>query len=123
VVVAQDDVGLLRERTKAAWVRLAHDVARVYPARIVREVPAATERLPARALGTAGGGRIATDPADEDGLRTREPVFQFELALPAEAALRVAGERAYVRFDHGGEALAWRAGRAARRIFLRQLGV
>jgi putative peptide zinc metalloprotease protein len=123
VVVPQADVALLRERPGAAWVRLAHDVGTVLPARIVREVPAGMDRLPTRALGTAGGGPFVVDPEDPDGLRTRERVFQFDLSLPEDAVLRVAGERVHVRFDHGGEPLIWRTGRAVRRLFLRQLGV
>ena len=123
VVVPQEDVALLRERTEATWVRLAHDLGTVLPARITRQVPAATDRLPTRALGTAGGGRLAVDPMDPDGLRTIERTFQFDLALPEDAAIRVAGERVYVRFDHGAEPLAQRAYRALRRLFLRQLGV
>jgi putative peptide zinc metalloprotease protein len=123
VVVSQEDVALLREHTEAAWVRLAHDLGTVLPARITRQVPAATDRLPTRALGTAGGGRFAVDPMDPDGLRTIERIFQFDLALPEDAPILVAGERVYVRFDHGAEPLAHRGYRALRRLFLRQLGV
>ncbi len=123
VVVSQEEVALLRERAEAAWVRLAHDIGTVLPARISREVPAATDRLPTRALGTAGGGRFAVDPADPDGLRTTERIFQFDLSLPEDAAIPVAGGRVYVRFDHGAEPLAQRGYRALRRLFLRQLGV
>jgi len=123
VVVPQDDVGLLRERTRAAWVRLAHDPGTVLPARIAREVPAGTHRLPTRALATEGGGPFAVDPADPDGLRTRERVFQFDLALPAEARIEGVGERVHVRFDHGAEPLGHRAWRALRRLLLRRLDV
>jgi putative peptide zinc metalloprotease protein len=123
VVVPQEDVALLREHAEAAWVRLAHDLGTVLPARISREVPAATDRLPTRALGTAGGGRFAVDPTDPDGLRTTQRIFQFDLSLPEDAAIRVAGQRVYVRFDHGAEPLAERGYRALRRLFLRQLGV
>jgi putative peptide zinc metalloprotease protein len=122
VVVTHERVGALREGTEAAWVRLAHDPGRVLPARIIREVPAATDRLPAQALGSAAGGPFVVDPGDPEGLRTLEPVFQFDLALP-DGAMRAAGERVHVRFDHGTEPLAGRAYRALRRLFLRQLGV
>ncbi len=123
VVVRQEDVALLRERTAAAWIRLEHDVKTVLPARISREVPAASGRLPTASLGTAGGGPFAVDPSDPEGLRTLEPTFQFDLALPEKTALRAAGERVYARFDHGAEPLAQRAYRGLRRLFLRQLGV
>ena len=123
VAIAQEDVGLLRERTSAAWVRLAHDVGTVHPARIVREVPAATNRLPTLALGTRGGGSFELDPDDPDGLSTTVPFFQFDLALPDEARIAGVGERVHVRFDHGTEPLGHRAHRALRRLFLRRLGV
>ena len=122
VVVSQDDVAVVRERTDAAWVRLAHDLSQVLPARVVRQVPAATDRLPTRALGTSAGGPFAVDPMDPDGLRTLERVFQFDLELPP-GRVRAAGERVYVRFDHGAEPIGQRGYRALRRLFLRQLGV
>ena len=122
VVVRQEDVALLRERTLGASVRLAHDLGRVLPGRIARQVPAATDRLPTRALGSAGGGPFAVDPLDPDGLRTLERVFQFELALP-EGTIPVAGERVYVRFEHGAEPIGQRGYRALRRLLLSRLGV
>ena len=123
VVVPQQDVALLRERTVAAWVRLEHDVGTVLPARIARQVPAATDQLPTRALGTAGGGPFAVDPMDPEGLRTLERIFQFDLSLPEDATIHAAGERVHVRFDHGAEPVAQRTYRAFRRLFLTQLGV
>jgi len=123
VVVRQDAVALLRERTDAAWLRVAHDPGTVLPARITREVPAASDHLPTPALGTAGGGPFAVDPSDPSGTQTLETVFQFELALPATADLRAAGQRVHARFDHGAEPLGLRAYRSLRRVFLRQLGV
>ncbi len=122
VVVSQEDAGRLRERTRAVTVRLAHDPAQVLPARIERQVPGARDRLPSPALGTAGGGPFAVDPSDPEGLRTLESVFQFDLALPAGAAV-AAGERVYARFDHGAEPIGPRAWRSLRRLLLRQLGV
>jgi len=122
VVVSQDDVGLLRERTRSVEVRLAHDLSRVLPAQVAREVPAASDRLPTRALGTAGGGPFAVDPADPEGLRTLESVFQFDLTLPPGSSV-AAGERVYARFEHGAEPVGPRGLRVLRRLLLRQLGV
>jgi putative peptide zinc metalloprotease protein len=122
VLVPQEDVALLRERTEAAWIRLAHDLGTVIPARVTREVPAITDRLPTAALGTAGGGPFAVDRTDPDGLRTLERYFQLELALP-DGVFRVPGERVHVRFDHGAEPMGPRVWRAVRRVFLSQLGV
>ncbi len=122
VVVTQDEIGLLRERTDAAWVRVAHDLGRVWRAEVAREVTAATDRLPTPALGTAGGGPFAVDPVDPDGVRALESVFQFDLALPP-GAIVAAGERVHVRFDHGFEPAAPRVWRRLRLLLQRQIGV
>jgi putative peptide zinc metalloprotease protein len=123
VVVPQSQASLVRERTEAVDVRLSPRVGQVLPARIQREVPAATGRLPSRALGTSGGGRLPVDPADADGLRTLEPFFQLDLALPRDADVGEIGGRVYVRFDHGSEPMALRTYRSLRRLFLRRIGV
>ena len=123
VVVSQQDVALLRDRTVAVWIRLEHDVGTVLPARITRQVPAGTGRLPTAALGTAGGGPFAVDPMDPEGLRTLERTFQFDLALPENTVIRAAGERVHVRFDHCAEPVGQRVYRGIRRVLLRQLGV
>lgn len=123
VVVAQRDIGRLRERINEVRVRMAHDLGTVFSASIVRQVPAATDLLPTPVLGTRGGGPFAIDPMDADGLHTLEPVFEFDLALPRDAPIEAVGERVYVRFDHGAEPLARRIYDSLRRAFLGRLGV
>jgi putative peptide zinc metalloprotease protein len=86
-------------------------------------VPAATERLPSRALGTAGGGEWAVDSSDPEGLRTLAPVFELDLALPETSESGAIGEAVYVRFDHGFEPLALRAYRGLRRLLLTYRGL
>jgi len=122
VVVPQDDASLVRERTRAVEVRLASAPERALKATLRREVPAGSDRLPTPALGARGGGPFAVDPADEEGLRTDEKVFQFDVALPDGVATREIGTRVHVRFDHGWEPLSGRLGRAVRRLFLRRVG-
>jgi putative peptide zinc metalloprotease protein len=123
VVVPQSDIAQVRDRTEAVEVRLSGRVGRALPASISRQVPAPTDRLPSRALGTAGGGRIPVAADDPDGLRTRETVFQLDVALPQENAVSEIGGRVYVRFDHGSEALGVQGYRALRRLFLRRIRV
>ena len=123
VAVTQNDINLVRERTRAVKVRLAGNIEHVVPAIIRREVPAATDQLPSRALGTAAGGRIAVDPLDENGLTALEKVFQFELALAEATSTGYFGQRVYVRFDHGSEPLASQWQRSLRQLFLERLGV
>jgi putative peptide zinc metalloprotease protein len=123
VVVPQADVGLVRRDTKSVTVRLANDVATTLPATILREVPAASDRLPSAALGSAGGGKFQVDPQDEQGTRTLDPIFQFDLSLPPDTEIGNAGGRVYVRFDHGTEPLAQQWYRSLRQLFLRQFTI
>ena len=118
VAVTQENVGLIRERTNAVWVRLAENSNEIVKANVSRAVPAAMDRLPSPVLGTAGGGPVPVDPADSDGVRTLDSVFHIELEIPT-AVPRIGG-RAYVRFDHGAEPLAWQTYRRVRQLFLRQ---
>jgi putative peptide zinc metalloprotease protein len=123
VVLSEADVELVRDRTKAVQIRLARHIAKVQTAQIARMVPAATERLPSRALGSAGGGKWAIDTSDPEGLRTLVPVFELDLALPESSEAGAIGETVYVRFDHGMEPLAMRAYRGLRRLLLSRLSV
>ena len=123
VVVPQADVGLVRRDTESVEVRLADDVATALPASILREVPAASDRLPSAALSAVGGGQFQVDPQDEQGTRTLDPIFQFDLSLPPDAEIGNAGGRVYVRFDHGTEPLARQWYRSLRQLFLRQFTI
>ena len=122
-VVTQDDIGLVRDLTQSVQIRLVDNIKVFYDAHIVREVPAAINTLPSPALGYMGGGLIPVDPSSSEGDKAYEPVFQVDLKFPAEANARNLGERVYVRFDLGSEALAWQWFRLARQLFLRQFSV
>jgi putative peptide zinc metalloprotease protein len=93
------------------------------PARLAREIPAATDRLPFRALGSGGGGRIGVDSRDRSGLHALERVFQFELALPGSALAYRPGTRVHVRFRHPDEPLAHQWYRDLRQLFLARFQV
>lgn len=123
VVVSQADIGLVRRRTEGVEVKLAGEPADTFPAVVRREVPAADDRLPSAALGTAGGGSIPVDPSDPKGLKALQPVFEFELALTADVRVPHKGARAFVRFDHGAEPLFKRWYRQGRQLFLRRFDV
>ena len=122
-VVTQDDIGLVRERTESVQVRLAERIEEPYTARVLREVPAANDELPSPALGLAGGGTIPVDPSKEKAGKAFEPVFQIELSIPDAIDPRYIGERVYIRFNHGGEPLAWQWYRLGRQLFLRKFSV
>jgi putative peptide zinc metalloprotease protein len=116
-VVGQDDIGLLESRLRGVHVRLADNLDQTQHAELTRLTPAGDFSLPSAALGTAGGGNVAVAPGDADGRRTLARVFRVELTLdtPAERL----GGRAFVRFDHGSEALALRGLRRLRQLLLR----
>ncbi len=129
-LVRQADVDLVRADTHGVALRTVERVARLVPARIVREVPSASDALPSLALTVEGGGAIAVDPKslNPDGSgnlepRAMEPVFQFDLELAAAPEFRGLGHRAYLRIEHSAETLAPRAWRALRRLFLRSFAV
>jgi len=121
-IVSQDDVDLVRERTRAVRVKMAGLVSETLNARLLREVPAASSRLPNLALSTIGGGRVPVDPRQADAPVALQGWFEFELELEGERT-RSLGERVYVRFDHGYEPLAWRWLRGARQLFMKRFAV
>ena len=116
--VAQDDAELVRHRTRAAEVRLVDAPAERVQGTVAQDMPAASTLLPSAALGNLGGGPYATDPKDEQGRRSLEPVFLVDLGVIG-VPLERAGGRAWVRFDHGSEPLAVQAMRRATQLFLK----
>ncbi len=140
VVVPQDDVARLRAAPAAAaapfspaapaalplqaQVRLANSPTQVHRAQVLAQTPAATHELPSALLGDRGQGPFATDPADPQALRTLEPVFTLDLTLPDSATTAAAhqpGLRAWVRFDHGAQPMAWQWMRRVQQLFIGRL--
>ncbi|MBI4292466.1 MAG: PqqD family peptide modification chaperone [Betaproteobacteria bacterium] len=122
VVVPQQSVDMVRYRTDRVTVRLTESFSEVLPARILREVPRASDRLPNMALAQAGGGDVALDPAQSNAPQALQTHFEFEIAISAARASAM-GARAYVRFDHPDETLAVQMGRALRQLFLNRFNV
>lgn len=123
VVVSQQDVSLVRQHTREVELRLAGRPDTALPATIQREVPGASNRLPAVALGSQGGGAIAIDPRDGQGVTTFERVFQFDVSIAALQASGYIGGRVLVQFDHGFEPLGLQGYRAIRQLLLRRFNV
>lgn len=115
--VPERDAALIRQDHVGVQVRLAEAAGRTFAAELVRDVPSAGFELPGAALGDRGGGPYATDPADERGLRSLEPVVLIDLFLPERVLERVGG-RVWVLFDHGAQPLAVQAYRRLRQLFL-----
>lgn len=120
-LVPNGDAALVRQRTQGATVWLDDSPGQIHPARLLRDIPAATLALPSDAFADSNGGPIATDPADTTHLRALEPFFQFDLALP-DATLHRALGRARVRFDFGDAPLASQWAHGLRQLAIRHLG-
>lgn len=117
--VDQDRAYLVRHRTAEVEVRLADAMNSPVPARMGADFPGATRQLPSPALGERGGGPYSIDPADSDGVRSIDPVFLYDVFLTQRMLERVGG-RAWVRFNHGYEPLAFQVYRRASQLFLKQ---
>ncbi len=137
VVVPQDDISRLQGHLDGAavppaqhdgapnagpvvQVRLASAPGVTQAAWVLAQTPAATRELPSPVLGDHGQGPFAIDPTDTEQRRTLEPVFTLDLSLP-EAAQQRPGTRAWVRFDHGAQPLAWQWLHRVRQLFIGRL--
>jgi putative peptide zinc metalloprotease protein len=122
IVVSQHEVDLVRKRLQHVEVRLNESIDRIYPARLVRAVPAADEYVPSPVLSSEGGGRVAADPRDPKSGRTLERMFEFDLELPEDLS-HYYGGRAYARLELAPEALGLQWARRLRQLFLERFGV
>jgi putative peptide zinc metalloprotease protein len=122
VVVNQADVDHIRYRTRKVEGRFAASVNNLYPARIEREVPGASNELPSMSLSLEGGGDVVLDPRETQKPKSFEKLFHFDIALDSAKA-RGIGERVYVRFEHDQEPLAFRLHRSIRRLLLNKFGI
>ncbi|MGK0440328.1 MAG: putative peptide zinc metalloprotease protein [Pseudohongiellaceae bacterium] len=123
MVVKQAHIGQLRQRIDSIEVKFASHPGRTFTASILRQAPEAVNQLPSAALSTAGGGPFITDPSAEDGRVISENVFLVDLTLAGTDNTIALGTRAYIRIDHGGEALVTQLYRRFRQVFLRQFNV
>ncbi len=123
MVIRQDNIGQLREKIVGIKLRLASNAGKEYAAYIVNQTPEATNRLPSAALSTRGGGKIASTLNSEDMLATQEKLFIFDLEFNPQQDAVPLGTRAFVRIDHGSEALATQWYRRISQVFLRHINV
>lgn len=123
VVIAQDDIGLVRTNDKPVTVMLADRLGDEHTATLMREVPGGDLRLPAAALAVSGGGLHAVDPTDADHLKTIQRVFQVDLAVSQPLPAARVGTRAFVKFALPPEPLARQWARRVRQLFLARLDV
>lgn len=122
-IVSQQDIDLVRARSRAVAVRLAEHIETAERGVIARIVPSATDQLPSPALGSQGGGQAALDPSDKEGLKAVQKYFLVDIDIPSRSGHLNVGGRAYVRFDHGWEPIAFQWYRRARQMFLSRFNV
>ena len=123
VVVDEDAADLVQANTRAVDLRLIRAMAQTVPAEISRRVPQLTDSLPSMALSTFGGGSVAVDPSDPNAVRAFGNLLHLEIAPAAELEVSELGGRAYARFSHPAEPIAFRIYRRLRQVFLRQFSV
>lgn len=123
VVVPQSSLERIHRSLEGVRVRLVQDAGRVFEARVLREVPSATDELPSMALSLQGGGSIGVDPrkSQEGRAKSAENLFVMDLQLPPDAPLGYVGARVYVKFSHEPRPIALQAYDAVRQMVLRQL--
>jgi putative peptide zinc metalloprotease protein len=119
LVLHDEDLLRVRGRVQSIEVRLAEAPGEVHAAKLQNETPAATHQLPSAALGDRDGGPVAIDPADKDGLRSQQPVFLWDVAVPGIAGERI-GSRAWVKLQLPSEPLGLQAIRVLRQLLVRQ---
>ncbi len=123
MAVSQDHIGQLRQNVAAIEIRFASNPGEEFAAEIFRQAPEATNQLPSAALATSGGGKFVVQPGKRSELLTQEKVFLVDLKPDFQGQEIPLGTRAYVRIDHGSEALASQWYRRLRQVFLRQFDV
>ncbi|MDH3461967.1 MAG: hypothetical protein OEM00_13560, partial [Burkholderiaceae bacterium] len=124
VVVTQADIDTVGMPGGGVQMRLAHEPERPIKGRIVRQQPAGKNELPSKVLAASGGGRIAVDPRDPQGVRAMERLFQIDVEpLDGASLAPLFGQRVHVRFDHPPLPLALQWYRSLRRLLLTHFDV
>jgi len=97
---------------KKADVRLADSRSNNLQARVVTRVPAASNRVPHKAVTHMGGGDQQNDPQDPSGTKVQIPVFEVRLRMENPNLEHLPGQRAYVRLTmERDRPLIWQWGR------------
>jgi len=112
-VVAQSDVSeLFEEGIHETAVRLSGQASTQIPVTNFAVIPMEQTRLPSAALGWSGGGDVATNLQDNQGIQTSEPYYQVRADLsPDTRADILNGQSGRIRFSLPSKSLAaqgWR---------------
>ena len=123
VLVPHNDMDLVRDATNDIQIRFSNRFGGVYSARVIRELPFVTNRLPSLALATQGGGQIVVNPNDASGQTALDNYFELDIKLDQSFTASGIGVRVFVRFDHGYAPISFQLYRWARQLFLRRFNV
>jgi putative peptide zinc metalloprotease protein len=123
VLINQDNIGLFQRKIKQVDIRFADNISKIYRVELVRQIPQASNQLPSSAFGVSGGGAIAIDASDENGITAVEQYFQVEVSLPTDQKNVPIGQRIYVRFHHGYGSLASHIILRVKQLFLSHFNV
>jgi putative peptide zinc metalloprotease protein len=116
-VIDEHLIQLVRDASRQVSILGADGRAGVHSTTVLRLMPTATHQLPHMALTTEGGGSIVRNPEVSERPESIKRYFWVELdaaGIPG-ACLDC---RAFVRFEHPPEPVAFRVGRWMRRQFM-----
>ncbi len=125
-VLPQVSTFLFEGDLKGAEIRIAGQEGDNLVARDARVLPHEQGVLPSRALGMAGGGDIAVQPNDPQGVAAAEPFFRVLAQLPVatdEGPALMHGRLGVMRLDLGRRPLLSQGERALRQFFQRKFRV
>lgn len=127
MIVTQEDARRLLEAGPAtqaqAVVRTVDQPGRIWRARVVRTVPAATDELPDATLSIAGGGSVGLDPGRPDARRAVEKLFLVHLAFePDQGPLPRPGIRVSAWLEHPAQPLSMEVRDGLLRTWTRLIG-
>ncbi len=122
-VIPNDRIGLFRDHVPSVQIRLADRPEHPLASQVLRQVPAATRRLPSPMLAAGAGGPTATDPTDPQETTALERIFLVELSLPLPKDQIRINQRVHVLFDHGHQPLAWQWWHLVRQLLLSRFHV
>jgi putative peptide zinc metalloprotease protein len=96
-----------RDRDIKVEIRLAGLLSKVIPGGKLTLPPGGVNELVETSLGSRGGGDLAVDPRDPNGIRTQIPTFEASVKLDNQGQIYYPGQRAYIRLTLDSRTLAW----------------
>jgi putative peptide zinc metalloprotease protein len=125
-VLPQVATHLFDDQVRSAEVRLSGQEEAMLQARQALVLPHEQGQLPSRALGMAGGGEIAVQSSDPQGLTAAEPFFKVQALLPAasvDGPRLLHGRLGVMRITLGDRPLLVQWVRGLRQFFQRRFRV